>query len=89
MTTHTIRCPLGNAEVIVEYDYQPAESFSLEHPGCPEEVELTDVLVDGVSVDVCDFSQAWIDRTVEYILETLAAEREYARQEYETSRKYE
>lgn len=35
---------IGEADLIVRYDYQPPEKKTLEYPGCPAAVEIVEVL---------------------------------------------
>jgi hypothetical protein len=42
--------PLQEVDCIVEYDYQPAERMTAFYPGCDEKIEITDVILDGVTL---------------------------------------
>jgi len=86
---NTKLCPLSDAEVLVEYECHMYTEGRWSTEDVPKAVEITTVRVDGLRVDPAEFSFDWLDRTAEYILETLAAESERARQEYEASGKYE
>ena len=42
--------PLQEVDCIVEYDYQPKERMTAFYPGCEEKIEITDVILDGVTL---------------------------------------
>lgn len=50
MPTVTINALQEN--MVVEFDYQPAERQTLEYPGCDESIDITSVTINGV--DVCE-----------------------------------
>lgn len=50
MPTVTIHALQEN--MVVEFDYQPAERQTWEHPGCDESIDITSVTINGV--DVCE-----------------------------------
>lgn len=34
-------------DAVVKFDYQPEESSSMDGPGCKEDAEITEILIDG------------------------------------------
>lgn len=39
---------LGEVEAIVKYDYQPKERATHDYPGCPAQVTVNDIILQGV-----------------------------------------
>jgi hypothetical protein len=69
--------PLGDATVMVEYEYEPAQrgvhTLPNGDPGYPDEpaqVNIVSVLVNGAMVDADLFADAVLDRWVQDILDS-------------------
>lgn len=68
MSSHEIETIVLGVPCTIKFDYQPYEAPErgpeAQYPGCPEEIDITDVLVGGVSVmdwffsDVSAFEEA-------------------------------
>jgi hypothetical protein len=79
MTQETIK--LDGLTMDVEFDYQPAERQTLEHPGCAEEYDLCTVVVAGV-----DIVSLISDETEERIIKELIKKAEKANDDYYAER---
>jgi len=42
--------PLEEVDCVVEYDYQPAERQTYNHPGCDEEIDICGITIKGISL---------------------------------------
>lgn len=52
----------------VDFDHQPKEVETHTEPGCPEEIDITGVSMQGIEVgEIID--PCWIDRIYENIME--------------------
>lgn len=54
-----IKVKKNNVELEVEFDFQPYEPSTSEYPGCPEEIVITSVVLDGT--DITDFIWEFMD----------------------------
>ena len=63
-------CFLGDASVLVEFEYEPAERETRDEPGHPESVEVLRALINGAWVDA-EFPEkvidVWTQRCVEHM----------------------
>lgn len=68
---HTASALLGGIPVDIEYEYEPAERQTFDHPGCPAAVSVLVVRVGDNEVDDVEnvFSESQIDRWEREILE--------------------
>lgn len=56
-------------DMVVEFDYQPSERQTWDHPGCDESIDITSVTINGV--DVCELiiNLKGCDRVEELVIE--------------------
>lgn len=52
----------------VDFDYQPKEVETLTYPGCPEEIDITGVSMQGIEVGEI-INPYWLDRIEETLME--------------------
>lgn len=43
--------------LLIEYEYQPAEPQEIDYPGCPEEIEITRAMANGVDFELTTSEQ--------------------------------
>lgn len=80
MSLETIK--LDGLTMEIDFDYQPPEQQTHEHPGCAEEYDLTGVTVAGV-----DIVSLLSDETVERIIKELIKKAEKANDDYYAERR--
>jgi hypothetical protein len=88
--------PMGDAEMLVEYEYEAGEAAKLYGPpedcyeGSPESLTIVQVLINGMWCDPSDFvSDKQIERWEQAILDGIAEDIEDARiSAYESAREY-
>jgi hypothetical protein len=87
---------LGDAEVLVEYEYEAEEPMVWRyadgsgHPGCPASAMVISVLINGAWIDATHFDSATTDRWSEELCERMdqdAADAMADRDEYESDRR--
>jgi hypothetical protein len=87
---------LGDAEVLVEYEYEAEEPMVWRyadgsgHPGCPASAQVISVLINGAWIDPTFIESATLDRWAEELCERMDQESADAmadRDEYESERR--
>jgi hypothetical protein len=87
---------LGDAEVLVEYEYEAEEPMVWRyadgsgHPGCPASAQVISVLINGAWIDPTFIESSTLDRWSEELCERMdqdAADARADRDEYESDRR--
>jgi hypothetical protein len=61
---------LGEATVMVEYEYEAAQRGTFDEPAFPAQVNIAQVLVHGKMVDADQFKDSVLDRWTQEILDS-------------------
>jgi hypothetical protein len=50
MSSHTCTYSTDTGDIVIEFDHQPGERMTRTDPGCPESVEITEVIAGGIFI---------------------------------------
>ncbi len=79
--------PETDYECTVGYSYSPAERMTLEYPGCPADVEISEVWVNGADI-ACVLLERVCDALTERVFEHIDAQIERAKEDEAADRAF-